>query len=289
MSTTTRDRETVRRTAGARRRRWGSGPVTIVLVAAALSLMLLDLRSGPTDLLRSLGQAVGGPLQEGAGAVLGPVRAGEFRRADLESLQQEVDRLRDENRRTAVRADLLAEKLQELDGAAEARRDADRMARGAVTARVVAAAPGPASAAVTLDVGSGDGIVVDAPVLVSGGLIGKVADVGPATSTVRLVTDPGSDVAGRIGEHAVLVRGEGGDSARLDHLDPLAPVEVGQRIVTLGSADGWPYPAGLPLGTVREVEGSLGDLDRTVTLEPATRAGTVDHVIVLTPPDGVAP
>lgn len=286
MSTTTRDREDVRRDTRRRRRHWGSGPVTVVLIAAALTLMLLDLRGGPTDLLRAAGNVIGGPLQAASAAVFGPARTGEFRRADLESLQQEVEQLRDENRRVTARADALAEGLQDLPGAAEVRREAERLAASAVTARVVAADPDTGSARVTLDVGSGDGIVEDAPVLVSGGLIGQVDSVSPATSSVRLLTDPGSEVAGRVGDHAALVRGEGDESARLDHLDPLAPVEAGQRIVTLGSADGWPYPAGLPLGSVRDVVGSLGDLDRTVSVEPATRAGAVDHVIVLTPPTG---
>lgn len=263
--------------------------MTLLLVAAALSLMLVDLRGGPTDLLRSVGGAIGGPLQVGAESVFGPLRTGEFRRADIEALQQEVQQLRDENRRAAARADVLAEELRDLPGAQDARREADRLAASAVTARVVAADPDAAAARVTIDVGTGDGVVVAAPVLISGGLIGRIDSVSATTSTVRLLTDPGSEVAGRLGDNAVLVRGTGAESARLDHLDPLAPVEVGQRIVTLGSAGGWPYPPGLPLGTVRDVTGAVGDLDRTVTIEPTTRSGSVDHVIVLTPPPGEVP
>ena len=110
----------------------------------------------------------------------------------------------------------------------------------------------------------------DSAVLVAGGLVGRVTSVTPTTSSVLLVTDPASSVAARVGPHAALLQGSGDPhGAHLSHLDPLAEVAVGQRVTTLGSDDGWPYPAGIRVGTVRSVTGELGDLDRVVSVEPS--------------------
>lgn len=256
-----------------------------MLLLASLSLMLLDLRGGPTDLLRSVGAVVGGPVQSAADQVFGPLRTGEFRRDDVEELRQEVDSLVEANQRLQASNDLLSQELADVPERRAAERDASRRVEGAITAQVVAADPALGTAAVTLDVGADDGIVVDSPVLVAGGLVGRVIDVSVSTSSVLLVTDPDSAVAVRVADLTALAQGTGDRrSVRLDHLDPLADVRVGQPVVTMGSDDGWPYPAGLAVGTVRSVTGDLGELGRTVTVEPAAALTALDHVIVLTAP-----
>ncbi len=266
-------------------RRWAPGPVALVLILASLALMLLDLRGGPTDALRSAGAVVGGPLQSLTDSVLGPVRTGEFRRADTQALQQQVADLEEANRRLQAQSDILAEQLADAPEQRAAASAAQRRVESAVAARVVAADPGLGSAAVTIDVGSADGVVVDSPVLVAGGLVGRVVTTAPTTATVLLVTDPGSSVAVRVGADSALAQGTGDrHSVTLGYLDPLVPVEVGQKVVTQGSDDDWPYPAGLPVGTVRAISGDLGDLDRVVTVEPAAGMSSLDQVIVLTRP-----
>lgn len=272
-----------------RRLRLTPGPVTAVLVLACLSLMLLDLRGGPTDLLRSAGAAIGGPLQSASDAAFGPLRTGEFRRADAERLAMQVAALEEANRRLALENDILAEAATAAQGSRQADEWAQQRAESAVAARVVAADPALGAAAVTIDAGSDQGVVSDSPVLVAGGLAGRVTAVSRSTSSVLLVADPGSSVAARVGGHSALVQGTGDPhSARLAYLDPLAAVEVGQKVTTMGSDDGWPYPAGVSLGTVRSIEGDLGDLDRSVTMEPAASVSQLDHVIVLTRPTDAA-
>ena len=272
-----------------RRPRLAAGPVIAILVLASLSLMLLDLRGGPTDLLRTVGAAVGGPLQAASDAVFGPMRTGEFRRGDVEQLRDEVARLSDSNRRLQAENDILSRELATAPAGEQAERAAAQRVEAAVAARVVAADPAVGAAAVTLDAGSDDGVVVDSPVLVAGGLVGRVTDVNPTTSSVLLIADPGSAVAVRLDDLTALVQGSGDRrAARLDHLDPLADVRVGQKVVTMGSDDGWPYPAGIPVGTVRSITGDLGELDRSVTVEPAAPLSALDNVIVLTRPDDSA-
>ncbi len=270
-------------------RRWAPGPTAAALALLCLTLMLLDLRGGPTDLLRSAGAAVGGPLQAVSDAAFGPLRTGEFRRADAEQLQRQVAQLAESNRRLQLENDVLAEQVADNPQSSAAAKRAQEQAESAVAAQVVAADPALGVAAVTIDAGADDGVVIDSPVLVAGGLVGRVTATSPSTSSVLLVTDPGSSVAARVTDNSALVQGVGDRrSADLDYLDPLAEVQVGQTVTTMGSDDGWPYPAGIPVGTVSAVSGDLGDLDRSVTIEPAVGLSTLDHVIVLTRPTDAA-
>lgn len=273
------------RTGRPRHWRLTTGPVTAVLILASLSLMLLDLRGGPTDTLRGIGATIGGPLQAMAESAFGPLRTGEFRRADAEELGRQVEALQDANRRLTLENDILAEAATAAVGSERALRWAQERSESAMTARVVAADPALDAGAVTIDIGAQDGVVPDSAVLVAGGLVGRVTSVTPTTSSVLLVTDPASSVAARVGPHAALLQGSGDPhGAHLSHLDPLAEVAVGQRVTTLGSDDGWPYPAGITVGTVRSVTGELGDLDRVVSVEPSVTLSELDHVIVLTEP-----
>lgn len=267
------------------RRRLSPGPVTALLVLVCLSLMLVDLRGGPTDALRVIGGWVGGPLQSAADAVFGPVRSAEFRRGDIEQLRADVADLTERNQRLQTENDLLSQELHDAPADRAAAAEAQRRVESALVARTVAADPALGSGAVTIDAGAEDGVVLDSPVLVAGGLVGRVVRTAPSTSEVLLVTDPASSVAVRMGDQGALVRGTGDrHAARLDFVDPLAPVEVGRRVVTMGSDDGWPYPAGLPVGTVSSVTGELGELDRTVVIEPAVTLSALDRVLVLTRP-----
>lgn len=258
-----------------------------MLVLVSLSLMVLDLRGGPTDTLRGVTATAVGPAQAASDALFGPVRAAAVRRVDAQQLQDQLTDLQDRNRRLQAANDQLVRQLDDLPAAKAAATAAQERSDAAVAARVVAADPSLGAHAVTLDAGGDDGVVVDSPVLVAGGVVGRVSAVYPSTSSVTLVTDPSSSVAVRVGGSSALMQGTGDrHSAVLGYLDPLAEVRVGQQVQTLGSDDGWPYPAGLPVGTVSGVSGDLGDLDRVVTVEPAIPMGTLDRVIVLTRPAG---
>lgn len=251
--------------------------------------MLLDLRGGPTDTLRSLTATVVGPIQAASDSLFGPLRTAALRRADAGELEAQLAQLQDDNRRLQTTNDQLARQLADLPAARAAAEAAQARAEAAVPARAVAADPALGAQAVTLDVGSDDGIVIDSPVLVAGGVVGRVTSVAASTSSVTLVTDPGSAVAVRVRGTSALLQGTGDrHAAGLGYLDPLAEVRVGDRVETLGSDDGWPYPAGLPVGTVAAVSGDLGDLDRVVTVEPTLPLGTLDRVIVLTEAPGGA-
>lgn len=267
---------------GPRRRRWNPGVVTAVLIVAALTLMLLDVRGGPTDLLRAVGAAIGGPLQSAASGLLGAIPE-QVQRPDADALRQRVARLEAENDHLSVANELLAEQFSALAGERALNHFAETVEGATVTARVVGAVSPPAQAAVTIDAGADAGIVPDSAVLVPDGVVGRIVQVGPTTSTVQLITSPDSGIAVRLerSRQTGLVQGTA-DPHRLAlrHVDPLAPLQAGEAVLTMGSADGRPFPAGLPVGTLHDV-GTVGDVNRRLAVVPAVELGRLDGVVVV--------
>jgi len=94
----------------------------------------------------------------------------------------------------------------------------------------------------TLDAGSRDGVAVDQTVLTAG-LVGRIASVGPSTSTVLLAIRSGLGDRGTPGRfRADRHRGRAGPrTLRVQFFDPQLKLTVGQPVLTLGTR--MPRPA----------------------------------------------
>lgn len=247
-----------------------------ILVVVTLVFLGLDVAGSPvTDGTRSVASAVLGPAQR----LLGAAPAD-----DLAALEAENTRLRA----------LLGQRERQLDGVAELRRlldawpqDGERL----VAARVVATEASPGGGrAVTLDVGSRDGVVVDSTVVAAEGLVGRVVAVGVWTSDVQVLGSTGSTVAVRVGgagtlgavgpgsaaTHVVRPRG----TLSLDLVQPGLPT-VGDEVTTLGSVGDRPYVAGVPLGRVVAVDPDRGAVTRSATVVPHVDLDALDVVAVV--------
>ncbi|MFD0472672.1 rod shape-determining protein MreC [Nonomuraea thailandensis] len=122
-------------------------------------------------------------------------------------------------------------------------------------------------------------------VLNADGLVGKVTWAGASTASVSLITDAGSSIGARVtgsGELGV-VTGVPGEGLRLSLFDPNAPLAVGDQVVTLGSAGGRPYVAGVVIGTVAVLESTPGAAGRTALVRPAARLSALGPVAVIVP------
>ena len=67
-----------------------------------------------------------------------------------------------------------------------------------VTGRVIARSPTVWHSSVTIDLGSGDGVVLDDPVISGDGLVGEISAVQPNSSQVQLITDHASAVSAKV-------------------------------------------------------------------------------------------
>jgi rod shape-determining protein MreC len=158
-----------------------------------------------------------------------------------------------------------------------------------VTGRVIARSPTVWQSAVTIDLGSGDRVRVDDPVVSGDGLVGQVASVQASSSQVRLLIDHASAVSAKVLPEGVqgVLRPEVGDPEDLvlDFLDSSRSVRRGQAVVTSGwRAQGLAslFPPGLPIGEVTEASILQQEASQQVHLRPYADLANLDLVQVLT-------
>lgn len=158
-----------------------------------------------------------------------------------------------------------------------------------VTGRVISRSPTVWFADVTVDVGSGDGVEVDDPVVNGDGLVGTVAAVTGGSARVTLIADGSSAVSAKIvpsGIQGVMkpMVGEP-DDLILDFLDSEKLVGKGQSVVTSGwrwQGIGSGYPPNLPIGEVVEASPKEQEAQQQVHIRPFADLRDLDLVQVLT-------
>lgn len=158
-----------------------------------------------------------------------------------------------------------------------------------VSGRVISRSPTVWFADVTIDVGSGDGVEVDDPVVNGDGLVGTVAAVTGGSARVTLIADHSSAVSAKIvpsGSQGVLKPSVGDpEDLILDFLDSEKRVGKGQSVVT----SGWrgigiesDYPPNLPIGEVVEASLLQQEAQQQVHVRPYADLRDLDLVQVLT-------
>lgn len=158
-----------------------------------------------------------------------------------------------------------------------------------VTGRVIARSPTVWRSSVTIDVGSGDGVHVNDPVVSGDGLVGRIAAVEPGSSQVMLITDHASAVAAKVVPVGVqgVVKPEVGNPEELilDFIDSTRRVHGEQDVVTAGwHAQGLAshFPPGLPIGEVTKASIERQLTQQTVDIRPFADLRNLDIVQVLT-------
>jgi rod shape-determining protein MreC len=158
-----------------------------------------------------------------------------------------------------------------------------------VTGRVIFRSPTVWFADVTIDVGSGDGVEVDDPVVNGDGLVGKVSAVTGSSARVTLIADHSSPVSAKIvpgGDQGVMKPSVGNpDDLILEFLSAEKRVGKGQEVVTAGwrsqeiASD---YPPNLPIGEVSEAPLREQEAQAQVHIRPYADLRDLDLVQVLT-------
>jgi rod shape-determining protein MreC len=234
------------------------------------------------------------PLQDAADRALKPAR-------DMVDWFDETLEARGENSR--LRSELVDVREQAVAGQAalqenEQLRKLVELDRGPalaasaykpVTGRVIARSPTVWHSAVSIDVGSDDGVAVDDAVLSGDGLVGRVASVEGSSSQVTLITDHASAVSAKVVPGGVqgVIRPDLGnpDDLILDYIDTTAKIRLGQAVVTSGwSAEGISslFPPNLPVGEVTRASIVEQEASQQVRLRPYADLANLDLVQVLT-------
>ncbi len=148
-----------------------------------------------------------------------------------------------------------------------------------IEARVVGFSPENDSRAVTIDKGLLAGVRRDEGVLAADGVVGRVAAVGPFSSTVVLATDYTSRIPAivRRGRWWGIARGNLG-TVVLEYVPQDARLRIGDVVVT---GEGRSFHSGVPVGVVTSIEGGDTTLYQTAVLRTYVDLGALDRVVVV--------
>ena len=158
-----------------------------------------------------------------------------------------------------------------------------------VTGEVIARSPTVWYAEVTIDVGSGDAVEVDDPVVNGDGLVGSVSAVTGGTARVTLIADHSSAVSARVVPIGVegVVKPEVGDPGHLvlDFINSSKRAGKGLAVVTAG----WRgqgidsrFPPNIPIGEVTRASIVEQEAQQQLHLRPYADLRNLDLLQVLT-------
>jgi rod shape-determining protein MreC len=273
----------------------------VLVLLVALSIILLtayfgESAGGGLHSVQRGFMTVVSPIQDGANAVLKPVRDAVGWFGEMLKAKDERNKLRHElaQLRTAVVAERSGRRTtveeRELG-------NLDRHVRLAgyrpVSASVVLESAIIWYQTVDIDKGSSEGIAVNDPVINGEGLVGKVTAVAPESAQVSLITDSRVSVSARISgsRQAGMLQPKVGNPSDLllQYLPSNTKASEGELVETSGTVEsGYEslFPPGIPIGTVASVE---SESPYKVNVRPAVELHSLDQVQVLASGPGSRP
>lgn len=135
---------------------------------------------------------------------------------------------------------------------------------------------------ITLNVGSSRGIKPNMPVISGFGLLAIVQTVTSQTCQAELITSPTSTfgaISLRNPPAAGLLHGEDASTLIVDFLDPKAPIQVGDNLVTSGFSEF--IPRGIRIGRVFRVEDNADFGTRRALVYPWASLGSARDLMVI--------
>ena len=266
--------------------------VLALLIVGSFALLTVTYGQGSNGLQRGV-STIFSPVQSVADRALKPAR-------DLVNWFDETFDAKGRNARLHDELEAAREAGRRRQGGAGRKRAAAQAARARrqrrdplrlrpVTGRVIARSPTVWFADVTIDVGSGDGVEVDDPVVNGDGLVGTVSAVTGGSAQVTLIADHSSAVSAKVVPSGIqgVIRPTVGDpdDLILDFIDSDKHVHKGQSVVTAG----WRgqeiesrFPPNLPIGEVVEASLVEQEAQQQVHVRPYADLRDLDLVQVLT-------
>jgi rod shape-determining protein MreC len=166
------------------------------------------------------------------------------------------------------------ERLLELRGRTELQTTA---------AEVIASSVAPEFRTLTIDKGSQQGLLTDMAVIAPTGIVGRVVSPTARASKVQLLIDRNA-AAGSLVERSRaqgVVTGRGDGLLRMEYVDEIAELAVGDTVVTSG-IDGI-FPKGFVIGRIERIDRSGGGY-KEILVKPAVDFTTLEEVLVVLTP-----
>ena len=120
-----------------------------------------------------------------------------------------------------------------------------------------------------IDQGSQAGIQRDMTVISAGGLVGVVKSTTSNSAVVLLMSDPSFRMGVRLAgsQDMGILSGEGEGRYSLEMLSATGKIAMGDVLLTRGSSGDRPFVTGIPVGKVKVVENSIGQLTKRAQVD----------------------
>jgi rod shape-determining protein MreC len=253
--------------------------------------MTFDVRldgGGVVGVLRSGTQAIVSPVQRLASYVVNPVSNALDSMSNVASLREQNAELARELAESQASLIAVQDQIAELE---LLKQIYDLGNEEGQVGRTVANVIGAVDAALIVDKGTGDGVVVGQPVIDTNGyVVGTVTSASPGSATIVPITAERQGITVQTGTQTGALSSQAFSSdmtltMTLDVFAAREPVLAGDRVVT--SAGSTRFPAGLPVGQIL-ADASPESTSLTTTVRPFVDPETLRLVVVLAwPPDPI--
>jgi rod shape-determining protein MreC len=255
--------------------------VLMLIVALILMLVIRSHEPGQKNLISDGMLDLVGPVQR---VVLSPVvayRQARTRISELKQLDLDNRNLKAELRRLRPLGSRLEELIQEnqrLHRLLQIPLDPEYQR---IVARVIGDSSSAFASSIIINAGRDDGVLVNAIVVVSEGLLGRVVRVGSNTSLVLTLLDLNSRIPVVVQRTRVrgIAAGFNGRKLHLDFISKVDDIRIDDLVVTSGTGGG--FPKGLVVGRVRELAAGGSGLFRKVTVVPVVDFDRTEEVTLL--------
>jgi rod shape-determining protein MreC len=267
----------------------------VVLVAISLALMIVS-STGPAVELQNGVRFAFRPIQAGLESVARGVTDIVDTVTQIQTLHRTNDQLAQENARLAAE-NARTKELERQNGIlTELLNVKGSLSFATVTGSVIGRESSQFRRVVTIDVGSESGVREGDVVVGAGGaLVGRITGVTGGTASVLLVNDTGSTVIGQLGANQATgsVVGQLGGVLIMENIDTTERLQIGDTVVTagidLGGGVRSPFPKGLLIGSLVDVERDANAVTQTAFIQPAADLDRLEYVLVITDYKGGLP
>ncbi len=266
-----------------------------VLLAISVGLMIvsstgpaLELQNGVAFAFRPIQGGLDSVARGVSGLVETVTEIDTLHRTN-EQLAQENARLSAENARTKEleRQNELLTALLEVKGS---------LGFDTVTGSVIGRESAQFRRVVTVDVGSERGVREGDVVVGAGGaLVGRVTGVTGNSATILLINDTSSTVIGQLGSNQATgsVIGQLGGVLIMENIDSTERLQIGDTVSTagvdLGGGVRSPFPKGVLIGTVVDVQRDANAVTQTAFIQPTADLDRLEYVLIVTDYQGGLP
>ena len=262
--------------------------ISVLCIALVLSIFSAVFTvMGVNNYVKTVVGDIFSPLEAGVWKIRRALEGYSMYFSDMNSLIEENNRLKDEIASLKEKlndASLTEEenrRLRDYISVKEAHEDFELM-----EALIIGAEGNNYMSVIKINRGSDNGVAVNMPVIVAGGLVGCVSEVGSNWANVRVICQATSGAGGyisRSGEIGILegditYRDDG--VCKLTYLDIEADVQIGDTVYTSGS--GSVYPGGLLVGKVSSVGIDEYSRSKVATVTCAVDFDSLSYIMIVT-------